>query len=130
LKKEKIIDSALRACDTEIQEYQNLKQQKLNELMICVPIHPRQIFLVEDGHVPNDLSEAIVFEQTQLERLKNRISELHHVTWLDFLMIRKTTKFLPITIHSKKNMSICSEVEKTRKIKSKSWNTKSIKSKC
>jgi hypothetical protein len=79
LKKEKIIDSALRACDIEIQEYQNLKQQKLNELMICVPIHPHQILLIQDGHIPNDLSEAIVFEQSQLERLKNRITELHNV---------------------------------------------------
>jgi hypothetical protein len=36
MKKEKVIDSALRNTETEIQEFQTQKQRKLNELDVVV----------------------------------------------------------------------------------------------
>jgi hypothetical protein len=39
LKKEKVIDAALKTTDIEIQEFQTLKQRKLNELDVVVGCH-------------------------------------------------------------------------------------------
>lgn len=79
LKKEKIIDQALRATETEIQEFQTQKQQKLNELDVIVTLHLHQIQFTERGALPADLGPALVFVNEGLLKLRNRIKELQQV---------------------------------------------------
>jgi hypothetical protein len=76
IKKEKIIDSALKNAKIEIQEFQTLKQRKLNELDVIVPLKISQIQYLEDGHIPTDLSSALVFYNEGLASLNRRILEL------------------------------------------------------
>ncbi|ORY52261.1 WD40 repeat-like protein, partial [Neocallimastix californiae] len=77
LKKEKIIDSALKGFESDIQAFQTLKQKKLNELDVVVPLKLNQIQYLNGQSVPSDLSAALVFQNEEVKRLKLRIKELH-----------------------------------------------------
>ncbi|KAJ3069689.1 Cilia- and flagella-associated protein 44 [Podochytrium sp. JEL0797] len=91
LKKEKIIDLSLRGTDSEIQDFQTQKQRKLNELDVVVPLRGHQIqYLDEENRLPTDLSQALVFVNGGLGRLKLRIKELQQ----EKLDIRKSHKEL------------------------------------
>jgi len=79
LKKEKIIDAALKGFESDIQEFQTLKQKRLNELDVVVPLKLSQIQYLNGQSVPNDLSAALVFQNQEVKRLKLRIKELHQV---------------------------------------------------
>ncbi|TPX71174.1 hypothetical protein SpCBS45565_g01378 [Spizellomyces sp. 'palustris'] len=76
IKKEKIIDMALRTTESEIQEFQTQKQQKLNELDVVVPLRLHQMQYLERNTLPTDLSPALVFVNEGLSKLRNRIKEL------------------------------------------------------
>ncbi|KAJ3102122.1 Cilia- and flagella-associated protein 44 [Phlyctochytrium planicorne] len=76
IKKEKIIDMALRNTEAEIQDFQTQKQQKLNELDVVVPLRLHQVQLLEKNAIPQDLSQALVFVNDGLIKLKSRIKEL------------------------------------------------------
>ncbi|KAI9094906.1 hypothetical protein DFS34DRAFT_227574 [Phlyctochytrium arcticum] len=76
LKKEKTIDMALRTTETEIQEFQTQKQQKLNELSVTIPLRLHQMQYLDKGALPSDLSPALVFVNEGLLKLRNRIKEL------------------------------------------------------
>jgi hypothetical protein len=77
VKKEKTIDHNLSATEAEIQEFQTLKQRKLNELDIIVPIQLHQIQYTEnETSLPADLSEGLIFLNANLTKLKGRIHEL------------------------------------------------------
>ncbi|KAI9333809.1 hypothetical protein BDR26DRAFT_805717, partial [Obelidium mucronatum] len=91
LKKEKIIDAALRATESEIQDFQTQKQRKLNELDVVVPLRAHQIqYLDEQEVLPADLSQALIFVNSGLSKLKTRIKELQQ----EKLDIRKNHKEL------------------------------------
>jgi len=77
LKKEKIIDAALKGFETDIQEFQTLKQKRLNELDVVVPLKLSQIQYLNGQSIPSDLSAALVFQNQEVKRLKLRIKELH-----------------------------------------------------
>jgi hypothetical protein len=83
IKKEKIINQSLATAETEIQEFQSLKQQKLNELDVVVPLRLHQIQWVENRALPADLSPSLVFVNEGLQKLKNRIKELQQVKFHD-----------------------------------------------
>jgi hypothetical protein len=76
LKKEKVIDSGLKSTETEIQEFQSLKQRKLNELDVVVPLRLNQIQYLEENKIPTDMTHALVFYNEGLAQLKRRIKEL------------------------------------------------------
>ncbi|KAJ1567975.1 Cilia- and flagella-associated protein 44 [Cladochytrium tenue] len=76
LKREKAIDAALRGTEAEIQDFQNQKQRRLNELDVVVPLRLHQVLYLEQGGIPGDLGDALVFSNTGLARLKARIKEL------------------------------------------------------
>ncbi|KAJ3210900.1 Cilia- and flagella-associated protein 44 [Dinochytrium kinnereticum] len=76
IKKEKIIDMALRNTEAEIQDFQTQKQQKLNELDVVVPLRLHQVQFLEKNAIPQDLSQGLVFVNDGLMKLKNRIKEL------------------------------------------------------
>ncbi|KAJ3195546.1 Cilia- and flagella-associated protein 44 [Irineochytrium annulatum] len=76
IKKEKIIDVALKNTEAEIQDFQTQKQQKLNELDVVVPLRLHQIQYLEKNAMPSDMSPSLVFVNDGLFKLRNRIKEL------------------------------------------------------
>ena len=52
------------------------KQKKINNLDIIVTLRFDQIQFIEKGYLPNDLSDALVFDSKNLVRLQERIKEL------------------------------------------------------
>ncbi|KAJ3417018.1 Cilia- and flagella-associated protein 44 [Chytridiales sp. JEL 0842] len=90
IKKEKVIDAALRTTEAEIQDFQTQKQQKLNELDVVVPLRLHQVENLERNALPKDLSQSLVFVNEGLHKLKNRIKELQQ----EKLDIRKQHKEL------------------------------------
>lgn len=102
IKKEKIIDMGLRNTEAEIQDFQTQKQQKLNELdvVVCtqesvdirskkirfsfppfpkpiqIPLHLHQLQYLDKSALPADLSPALVFVNSGLVKLRERIREL------------------------------------------------------
>ena len=57
--------------------FQVEKQGKLNQLQVIVVLKIHQIEYLVSNVLPNDLSEALVFERNGLVRLQNRIHELN-----------------------------------------------------
>ncbi|KAI8897709.1 WD40-repeat-containing domain protein, partial [Globomyces pollinis-pini] len=76
LKKEKIIGVALKNAEAEIQEFQTLKQRKLNELDVLVPLQFSQVQHLENDQIPKDLNSSLVFFNEGLVQLKRRIKEI------------------------------------------------------
>ena len=94
VKKERIIDTALNASESEIREFQSHKQQELNKLDTVVALKMHQVhncacFLpllskftfwqvecLVNGKLPSNLSNVIVFTRAGLSQLHNRIGEL------------------------------------------------------
>ncbi|KAJ3351821.1 Cilia- and flagella-associated protein 44, partial [Kappamyces sp. JEL0680] len=77
IKKEKIIDAAMKNAESEIEDFQTQKQRKLNELDVIVPLRFSQIQHLVDNKVPADLGTSLVFYNEGLAQLKRRIRELH-----------------------------------------------------
>ena len=69
----KRIEQALAATRSDICDFQREKQAALNELEVTVLLHAHQIEHLVDSRMPADLSDALVFSKTQLERLRCRI---------------------------------------------------------
>ena len=76
-KKTKVIDHSLAAAEKDLEDFQVEKQGKLNQLQIIVILKMHQIEYLISNVLPNDLSEALVFERNGLIRLQNRIHELN-----------------------------------------------------
>ncbi|KAI9219799.1 hypothetical protein BC828DRAFT_150161 [Blastocladiella britannica] len=74
-KKERVIASALKQTEQEIQEFQSQKQQKLNELDVVVPLSLHQIQFLEDS-----MESALVFPDDGLAKLRHRILETEEET--------------------------------------------------
>ena len=94
IRKEKVIDKALKDTEADIQAFQTDKQGKLNQLLVVVTLQMRQVQHLEtpraeEGEggdseggplpvLPADTSESLVFASAELARLRRRISELAH----------------------------------------------------
>ncbi|KAI4887997.1 hypothetical protein NFI96_034666, partial [Prochilodus magdalenae] len=77
LKKEKIVQSGLKAAEGDLELFNREKQQKLNELDVVVPLRlHQQIAYTVNGEVPSKLSLALVLNTAAVERLQERIKEL------------------------------------------------------
>jgi hypothetical protein len=77
IKKEKLIDKALKDTEADIQAFQTEKQGKLNELHVLVTLQMSQVkHLSEQKQLPTDLQKDLVFPSTTLAQLRNRIKEL------------------------------------------------------
>ena len=66
-----VVTVTLKSIESEIQDFQFQKQQKINELEMIIPLRPHQTRTL-DG----DYSNILVFDQMNLERLKHRVSEI------------------------------------------------------
>ena len=78
IKKEKIIDNAVKATENDIQAFQTEKQGKLNELICMVTLQMSQVRHVEgeNKQLPHDLSKDLVFPADEMRKLQSRIKEL------------------------------------------------------
>ncbi|XP_068925975.1 cilia- and flagella-associated protein 44 [Petaurus breviceps papuanus] len=75
-KKVKVVAANLETAEEALEAYQREKQQRLNELLIVIPLKLHQIECVEFGEIPHDLSNALVFSNSSLQRLQDRIIQL------------------------------------------------------
>ncbi|XP_060226448.1 cilia- and flagella-associated protein 44 [Meriones unguiculatus] len=76
-KKVKVVATNLNAAEEALEAYQREKQQRLNELLVVIPLKLHQIEYMVFGEVPNDLSGTLVFSNHSLSRLQERIVQLH-----------------------------------------------------
>ncbi|XP_046733325.1 cilia- and flagella-associated protein 44 isoform X1 [Silurus meridionalis] len=76
-KKEKIVQSNLKAAEGDLELLNRDKQQKLNELDVVVPLRLHQIEYMTNSEIPSDLSMALVINVADVSRLHERIKELH-----------------------------------------------------
>jgi hypothetical protein len=74
-KKDKNLMTALRNTEKEIREFQFLKQKRLNEIDVWIPLKPSQIQCINNDEL--QLEAAVLFVEDQLIRLRHRIGELH-----------------------------------------------------
>ncbi|XP_037381439.1 cilia- and flagella-associated protein 44 [Talpa occidentalis] len=72
-KKVKIVATNLNAAEAALEAYQREKQQRLNELLVVIPLKLHQIEYVIFGEIPNDLSGTLVFSNHSLSLLQERI---------------------------------------------------------
>jgi cilia- and flagella-associated protein 44 len=77
-KKLKVIETALKAIERDIVEFQREKQAELNKITLKVTLAMHQIRYLSspDNKLPLDLGDALVFSGEALERLRARIGEL------------------------------------------------------
>ncbi|KAM5335443.1 cilia- and flagella-associated protein 44 isoform 1-T1 [Glossophaga mutica] len=75
-KKVKIVATNLNAAEEALEAYQREKQQRLNELLVVIPLKLHQIEHVIFGEIPSDLSGTLVFSNRSLGRLQERIVQL------------------------------------------------------
>ncbi|XP_054433278.1 cilia- and flagella-associated protein 44 [Pteronotus mesoamericanus] len=75
-KKVKIVATNLNAAEEALEAYQREKQQRLNELLVVIPLKLHQIEYVVFGEIPSDLSGTLVFSNRSLGRLQERIVQL------------------------------------------------------
>nr|XP_020862787.1 cilia- and flagella-associated protein 44 isoform X2 [Phascolarctos cinereus] len=75
-KKVKVVVNNLETAEEALEAYQREKQQRLNELLVVIPLKLHQVECVEFGEIPQDLSNALVFSNSSLQRLQERIVQL------------------------------------------------------
>ena len=69
-KKQKLVETSLGKINQDIIEFQKEKQGKLNEIDVVVTLAMHQMEYLVDQKLPYDLSQALVFSNTELEKLK------------------------------------------------------------
>ena len=75
-KKQNLINQAVKAINEEIISFQKEKQSKLNDIDLVITLKMHQIEYLVESKLPLDLGEALVFPQTTLKRLEERVGEL------------------------------------------------------
>lgn len=63
----------LQAINDEALAFQREKQAKLNQVEVVVLLRMHQIEFLQNGRLPEDLSGALLFSSTQLDKLKRRV---------------------------------------------------------
>uniref|UniRef100_A0A671DQ09 Cilia- and flagella-associated protein 44 n=1 Tax=Rhinolophus ferrumequinum TaxID=59479 RepID=A0A671DQ09_RHIFE len=75
-KKVRHVATNLNAAEEALEAYQREKQQRLNELLVVIPLKLHQIEHVVFGEIPSDLSGTLVFSNHSLRQLQERIVQL------------------------------------------------------
>jgi hypothetical protein len=76
VKKGRIAENSLKQAQQELENFQKEKQKKINNLDVVVMLRLDQIQFLKNNYIPADLSEALAFDSSNLEKLENRIREL------------------------------------------------------
>ena len=122
IKKEKVIDKALKDTEADIQSFQTEKQGKLNELHVFVTLQMSQVKHMADGVLPDDLTSDLVFPSEELEKLRARIRELAE----EKAALRKRQKALRtehVTLHKEQS----SKGEKLRELDARARDVQLLK---
>jgi len=69
----KRVEQSLAATENDIRDFQKEKQARLNEIEVMVMLHAHQIEYLEDDRLPADMSQAVIFSNSELARLRRRI---------------------------------------------------------
>ncbi|KAG7498622.1 cilia-and flagella-associated 44 [Solea senegalensis] len=77
VKKQRTVKVSVTAAENDLELIHREKQQKMNELDVVVPLRLHQIEFISDDSLPSDLSEVLVVDRTELDRLQRRIEQLH-----------------------------------------------------
>ncbi|XP_069562406.1 cilia- and flagella-associated protein 44 [Brachyistius frenatus] len=105
LKKEKIVENNRKAVEDELELINKAKQRKMHELDLVVPIRLHQIEFVTNGSMPSDLSEALVLNMTELNRLQQRIHQLQAEKLHQKDLYRQARQQQARLIHDRKDMA-------------------------
>ena len=122
IRKEKVIDKALKDTEADIQSFQTEKQGKLNELHVFVTLQMSQVKHMADGVLPDDLTSDLVFPSEELEKLRARIRELAE----EKAALRKRQKALRtehVTLHKEQS----SKGEKLRELDARARDVQLLK---
>lgn len=69
----KRVEQSLAATENDIRDFQKEKQARLNEIEVMVMLRAHQIEYLEDDRLPADMSQAVIFSNSELARLRRRI---------------------------------------------------------
>ncbi|KAL0027158.1 hypothetical protein WJX79_011044 [Trebouxia sp. C0005] len=75
-KKERLMEQSLKAVNDEALAFQREKQVRLNQVEVVLLLRLHQIEYLQEGQLPSDLSGALLFSNTELDKLKHRVREL------------------------------------------------------
>nr|XP_042115263.1 cilia- and flagella-associated protein 44 isoform X3 [Peromyscus maniculatus bairdii] len=104
-KKVKVVATNLNAAEEALEAYQREKQQRLNELLVVIPLKLHQIEYVIFGEVPNDLSGTLVFSNHSLGRLQERIIQLQEENAKQQKLNRECRERRKVLIREKREMA-------------------------
>uniref|UniRef100_A0A3B3BSQ8 Cilia and flagella associated protein 44 n=1 Tax=Oryzias melastigma TaxID=30732 RepID=A0A3B3BSQ8_ORYME len=74
--KEKVLKSSQQRVEEEFGLINKEKLQKMNKLDVVIAFRLHQIKFLSNGSVPSDLSEALVLDKSEMDRLKRRVQQL------------------------------------------------------
>ena len=63
----------MQAINDEALAFQREKQARLNQVEVVLLLRLHQIEYLQDGQLPSDLSGALLFSNTELDKLKHRV---------------------------------------------------------
>ncbi|XP_075857541.1 cilia- and flagella-associated protein 44 isoform X2 [Microcebus murinus] len=104
-KKVKIVATNLNAAEEALEAYQREKQQRLNELLVVIPLKLHQIEYVVLGEIPSDLSGTLVFSNQSLGRLQERIVQLHEENCKQQKLNREWRERRKLLVREKREMA-------------------------
>lgn len=104
-KKVKVVATNLNAAEEALEAYQREKQQRLNELLVVIPLKLHQIEYVIFGEVPNDLSGTLVFSNHSLGKLQERIIQLQEENAKQQKLNRECRERRKVLIREKREMA-------------------------
>ncbi|KFQ22346.1 hypothetical protein N331_06460, partial [Merops nubicus] len=105
-KKVKIVESSLETAARELETFQWEKQQRLNELHVAVPLKLHQVEYMDNGELPSDFSQALVFTNQSLEYLQKRLVELCSEKRTQRELYKKAQKKYKQLVQEKKEMEL------------------------
>ncbi|XP_029426224.1 cilia- and flagella-associated protein 44 [Nannospalax galili] len=104
-KKIKVVATNLHAAEEAVEAFQREKQQRLNELLVVIPLKLHQIEYMVMGEVPDDLSGTLVFSNHSLGRLQERIIQLQEENSKQQKLNKECRERRKLLIREKKEMA-------------------------
>ncbi|XP_026648668.2 cilia- and flagella-associated protein 44 isoform X2 [Zonotrichia albicollis] len=104
--KAKEIETSLDRKNRELEAFQWEKLHKLNELDVVVPLRLHQVQCLDDGEMPHDFSQTLVFTNQSLQYLKKRIVDLRNEKIMQREIHKKAKEQHKQLIQDKKEMEM------------------------
>ncbi|KAM7030900.1 cilia- and flagella-associated protein 44 isoform 4-T7 [Passerculus sandwichensis] len=104
--KAKEIETSLDRKNRKLEAFQWEKLHKLNELDVVVPLRLHQVQCLDDGEMPRDFSQTLVFTNQSLQYLKKRIVDLRNEKIMQREIHKKAKEQHKQLIQDKKEMEM------------------------